>query len=176
MRKTFGIILLTTVLSVVSFADDTSPTATLKVDLATVVSEGTVLPVNGVSTAGQPDEAALAVFAKQGYTTVIDIRGENENRGLDEAAVVADLGMEYVNFPIAGADAINFDNARTLAAMIKAADGPVLVHCGSANRVGALLALEKSIEGASDAEALEFGTKAGMSSLKPVVEKLLSEQ
>ena len=175
MRITFGIMLLAAVLSAVSFADETLPAATLKVDLATVVSEGTVRPVDGVSTAGQPDEAALAVFAKQGYTTVIDIRGEYENRGLDEAAVVADLGMEYVSFPIAGADAINFENARTLADLIKAADGPVLVHCGSANRVGALLALDKSTAGASDSQALEYGTKAGMTSLKPTVEKILKD-
>ena len=42
--------------------------------------------------------------------------------------------------------------------------------------MGALLALDKSIAGASDAEALEFGANAGMSSLKPVVEKILAEQ
>ena len=50
----------------------------LKVDLDQVVELGTVSPVNGVTSAGQPDEAALQVFADVGYVAVIDIRGADE--------------------------------------------------------------------------------------------------
>ena len=48
--------------------------SSLKVDLAAVVESGKVEPVDGLSTAGQPDEAALKVFADNGYAVVIDLR------------------------------------------------------------------------------------------------------
>jgi uncharacterized protein (TIGR01244 family) len=132
------------------------------VDLETVVRVGNVVPVAGITTAGQPDAAALGIFAEQGYKTVIDIRTEPEDRGMDEATVIGDLGMEYIVFPIDKPEAINFDNARELTRLIAESEGPVLVHCGSSNRVGALFALQKSLDGADDEVALEYGREAGM--------------
>ena len=147
----------------------------LKVDLATVVSTGVVVPVDGMTSAGQPDETAFGIFAEQGYTTVIDLRTAGEDRGMDEAKVVEGLGMEYISLPI-GRDDINFDHARSLDQLIEEADGPVLVHCGSANRVGALLALSKSLDGADNENALDYGKKGGMTSLESTVKKALSEE
>ena len=154
---------------------DTDTAPELKVDLATVVSTGVVIPVDGMTSAGQPDEAALGIFAKQGYTTVIDLRTEGEDRGIDEAEVVDGLGMEYISLPI-GRDDINFGSARSLDILISEADGPVLVHCGSANRVGALLALSKSLDGADNETALEHGRKGGMTSLESKVKQALTEK
>ncbi len=141
-----------------------------------VVADGVVNPVDGISSAGQPDAAALEVFAKQGYTTIIDLRTEGENRGLDEEAVVADLGMTYINFPIAGGDAISFENARELDKLLGEVDGPVLLHCGSANRVGALLALRESLGGATDEDALEYGRAGGMTRLEKRVMDVLDSE
>lgn len=157
----------------VGAADEVAPDAPLKVDLDTVVKSGMVHPVDGITAAGQPDEAALKVFAEQGYTTVIDLRTEGEDRGLDEATAVRELGMSYVLLPI-GRDSINFENAKALDKLIAEAGGPVLVHCGSANRVGALLALRKSLAGADDATALEYGKEGGLTSLEAQVKELLS--
>ena len=154
---------------------DTDKDPKLKVDLAAVVSTGVVVPVDGMTSAGQPDEAALGVFASQGYTTVIDLRTEGEDRGIDEAEVVERLGMKYVALPI-GRDDINFDSAQMLDLLIEEADGPVLVHCGSANRVGALLALSKSMDGADDEAALEYGRNGGMTGLEARVKEVLTEE
>jgi len=159
----------------VSWADEIAQDSPLKVDLDTVVSTGTVHPVDGITSAGQPDEAALRVFAEQGYTTVIDLRTEGEDRGFDEATTVNSLGMRYVPLPI-GRDSITFENARALDKLIEDADGPVLVHCGSGNRVGALLALRKSLAGADDASALEYGKEGGLTSLEGQVKELLSTE
>ncbi len=156
-----------------TFADEVVKDSPLKVDLAAVVSSGAVQPVDGMTSAGQPDEAALKVFAEQGYTTVIDLRTEGEDRGMDEAAVVEALGMNYVILPI-GRDSISFDSARSLDKLIADAAGPVLVHCGSANRVGALLALRKSLDGADDDTALAYGREGGMTSLESQVKEVLS--
>jgi uncharacterized protein (TIGR01244 family) len=161
-------------LTVSSLAEDTDNHARLKVDLDIVVSTGEVTPVDGITSAGQPDEAGFKVFAEQGYTTVIDLRTAGEDRGLDALAVVESLGMEYVLLPI-GRDGITFDNARKLDELIEAAEGPVLVHCASANRVGALLALRKSLAGADAETALQYGREGGMTGLEGRVKEALSE-
>ena len=181
MPKKLLLLVLVTVLSAAACVENsttetrTSTETTLKVDLETVVRVGNVVPVNGVTTAGQPDVAALSIFAEQGYRTVIDIRTEPEERGMDEAAVINDLGMEYVLFPIDKPEAINFDNARELSRLIEESEGPVLVHCGSSNRVGALFALQKSLDGADDEVALEYGREAGMTRLEGRVKEVLSK-
>lgn len=175
-HRQISVMVLAAVLATAASASESDPVLTLKVDLQEVTSTGEVAPVNGVTTAGQPDAAALAVFAKQGYKTVIDLRSPRENRGLDEETAVDGLGMKYINLPIAGLDAINFDSARKLDELIANADGPVLVHCGSANRVGALLALSKSLDGESDEAALEYGRAGGMTRLESRVKEVLAEK
>lgn len=151
-------------------SDDT--VTTLKADLADVVRQGKVEPVDGLTTAGQPNEAAFGVFAENGYRVVIDLRTEKENRGLDEPAVVRGLGMEYVSMPI-DYDDITFDKARELGDLLDRYDEPVLLHCASANRIGALLALDTYAE-TGDAElALERGREAGLKGLEKTVRKLL---
>jgi uncharacterized protein (TIGR01244 family) len=147
----------------------------LKVNLQTVVSNGEVRPVDGISAAGQPDAAAFKVFADSGYAAVIDLRTERENRGLDEEAVVEGLGMDYVLMPIADTAAINFDNARRLDELLKKYDEPVLIHCGSSNRVGALLALRESLNGADDEGALQAGRDGGLTGLEGRVVEVLGE-
>ena len=163
-------LLLTGVFAMAAFAED------VKVDLQAVVASGDVAPVDGISTAGQPDEAALKVFAERGYAAVIDLRTAQENRGLDEQAVVAGLGMDYRLLPIADPSEINFDNARRLDELLQQYDAPVLIHCGSANRVGALLALRASLNGADDESALQAGKDGGLTGLEQRVREALSEQ
>ncbi len=145
----------------------------LKADLDTIVSTGVARPVNGITPAGQPDEAALEVFAANGYAAVIDLRTEDEPRGLDEQAAVEGLGMDYVRLPI-GSDGITFENAKSLDALIDRYEGPVLVHCASSNRVGALLALRASLDGADDEAALEIGRAGGLQSLEEQVREALA--
>ena len=151
---------------------DGSPT---KVDLQQVLATGEVTPVKGMTPAGQPDAATLKVFAENGYAAVIDLRTAGEDRGLDEQAVVEELGMTYVAMPV-GRHGITFENAQALDKLLAEFDEPVLLHCGSSNRVGALLALRASIKGADDDEALQIGRKAGLTSLEPAVRGALKSK
>lgn len=155
-------------------ADDAnlSVVSTLKADLKAVTELGQVQPVDGVTTAGQPDEANLKVFADNGYVAVIDLRTSGENRGFDEPAVVESLGMDYINFPI-GRDGVTFENARTLEDILVRYDQPVLVHCGSANRVGALFALNTFRHTEDTEKALEAGRAAGLTGLESTVKEVL---
>jgi len=136
----------------------------LKVDLDAVVKLGEVHPVDGITASGQPSEASFKVFAENGYAAVIDLRTAGEDRGLDEPAVVEALGMDYISLPI-GRDGITTDNAIVLGRLIEGYDEPVLVHCASANRVGALMAL-KAFSDTGDAEfALDVGRAGGVTRL-----------
>jgi len=151
---------------------DLSAVSSLKVDLVAVVELGEVKPVDGVTSAGQPDEAGFSVFAEEGYVAVIDLRTAREDRGLDEPAVVEALGMEYVSMPIALSD-ITIEKAEELATLLKQYDEPVLVHCASANRVGALFALQ-AFSDTGDADlALELGRAGGMTRLEGAVKEAM---
>ena len=146
----------------------------IHVDLDDVIAAGKVESVDGMTSSGQPDEKALKVFADSGYSFVIDMRGPDENRGMDdfEGAVEA-AGMQYLAFPVVGAEQVSFETAAKLDEVLQGIDGPVLMHCGSGNRVGAVLALRQSLNGAADEESLEFGKDAGMTRLEPRVREVL---
>lgn len=174
MIKRLTLILCLALAGTVAVADESrlSAVSTLKVDLDAVVEHGQVTPVNGITTAGQPDAASLKVFAESGYVAIIDLRTEGEDRGLDEPAVAEALGMDYINFPI-GRDGITFENAKTLEDILVRYDQPVLVHCRSANRVGALFALNVYRETEDVETALEAGRAAGLTGMESTVKKVL---
>ena len=123
---------------------------------------------------GQPDQEILKMAGDAGYAAVVDLRTDSEDRGLDEAAAVEALHMRYVRLPIAGADDVTFENAARLDEILAGIDGPVLLHCASGNRVGALFALRASRAGASDEEALEVGKAAGLTRLEATVRERLA--
>jgi uncharacterized protein (TIGR01244 family) len=95
-------------------------------------------PEPGLLAAGQPTAEDLAEVAAAGYKTVLDLRAPGEDRGFDEPALVRELGLTYVNLPFVTAelDAATLDRFREL---LRTAERPVLVHCGTSNRVGAAL-------------------------------------
>ena len=132
-------------------------------------------PAVGITAAGQPGAQGLRELADDGYAAVIDLRTAGEDRGINEQGLVESLGMDYVSLPIAGRGAINLENARKLNEILDKYDEPVLVHCGSSNRVGALFALREKLNGANDEDALNFGKSAGMTSLESTVKTKLAE-
>lgn len=167
-------ILLGIACAVTAQAQEESSVNRVYVDLAEVVAKGKVEPVDGISSAGQPDETALQVFADSGYVAVIDMRGPNENRGIEDfPAAVEKKGMDYIAFPITSPQQFSFDTASELDKILSGIDGPVLLHCGSGNRVGAVLALRESLKGASDDEAMQYGRDAGMTGLEPTIRQVL---
>jgi uncharacterized protein (TIGR01244 family) len=133
-------------------------------------------PLAGITTAGQPTAEQLAAAAAAGYKSVIDLRTPSENRGMaDEKATVEGLGMSYVNLPVDGAGGVSYANAAALDELLRNAEQPVLLHCASANRAGALLALRAKLEGADDDTALALGVAGGVTGLKATVEERLAQ-
>jgi uncharacterized protein (TIGR01244 family) len=127
--------------------------------------------------AGQPSVEDLAQAAAQGIRTVINLRGPEEAVAFDERAEVQRLGLRYVSLPIAGAQQLTRATIRTFASELEHArrEGPVLIHCGTGNRVGAAIALQRGwIEGRNAHDALASGRSAGLAGLEPVVANLLA--
>lgn len=146
------------------------------VDVTDVPTTGAADGAAGIASAGQPDAAALEAFAAAGYVAVIDLRGVGEDRGLDEPAVAERFGLEYISLPIPSAVAVTFENADKLDRLLARIDGPVLVHCASGNRVGALLALRESRSGADDEQAVAYGRQAGLTRLESVIRQRLADK
>lgn len=132
-------------------------------------------PKPGLYTAGQPAADQWRGIAETGVTTVINLRPDAELEGRDVRAEVDAAGMRYIQLPVAGAQDITGANADALAQALKEADGPVLVHCASGNRVGALLALGAARSGTPVEEAIAFGKSAGLGSAETVVRQRLDE-
>ncbi len=143
------------------------------VDPITLVENGK-MPMEGVLTGGQPTDEQFAALRDAGFATVINLRQPSERGNRDEAEMIAELGMAYVSIPVDGKAGLTEENAAALAAALDGAAGPVLLHCGSGNRVGALLALKAFwLDGASAEEALELGIAGGVTRLEPTVRELL---
>jgi uncharacterized protein (TIGR01244 family) len=135
-------------------------------------------PEPGVMTAGQPTGEQVQLLAEDGYKTILDLRTPAEPRGFDEVEAARQNGLAYVNVPVNPATLDQATIDRFLAAM-KKAQKPVLIHCSTATRVGALwyawLVLEN---GNSPATALNQARAAGLRSpeLTAKIEKLVAER
>jgi uncharacterized protein (TIGR01244 family) len=137
-----------------------------------------VLPEEGALISGQPDEKVLDALADRGYVAVIDLREPDEDRGMSEAEEVKSRGMHYIALPVNTGSGINFENADKLESLLDSIDGPVLVHCGSGNRVGALFALTEFQKGGSIDASIDAGKAAGLTRLESRVRTVMeaSEQ
>ena len=135
-------------------------------------------PVPGVMASGQPTGEQLQLLAEDGYHTIIDLRPADEPHGFDEPAAAKDNGLTYVNVPVTPATLGQATIDRFLDAM-RDARKPVIVHCGTASRVGALfyawLVLEQK---ESPAKALEKARAIGPHHPELIgkVQKLVAER
>ena len=120
-------------------------------------------PLEGVATAGQPEEGHFGRLASAGYRAVIHLRGPGEDRGLDEPEAIRRAGMEYANLPVGYEDVDDETFERFRELMAEPERRPVLVHCASANRVGALLIPYLILdEGMTAEEASRAASRVGL--------------
>lgn len=94
--------------------------------------------------AGQPTEQGLRSLRDQGVTTVVNLRSPPEMARVpfDEAALVKELGMEYVYLPMRGTAELPYSPAavKSFADAMSNAKGKVLLHCTIAWRASHLWA------------------------------------
>ena len=129
---------------------------------------------DGLYSAGQPESRHWPALAAAGLRSVLNLRPAAEQPARDESQEVADAGLVYAALPIADASALGRESAAALDRALRELPAPLLLHCASGNRVGALVALREAWFNGGDAWiALSKGRDAGLAGLEPQVRRLL---
>ena len=113
--------------------------------------------------AGQPAPEDIALMKKKGIKRVITLRTDGEV-DWDEAGRVKQAGIDFVQVPFRLPDSLTdevFDKVRKLLKEPKMT--PALLHCGSANRVGAVWLAHRVLdEGVPVDEAMKEARQVGL--------------
>ena len=96
-----------------------------------------------VACAGATPPQAMAVLRERGFNAVINFRTAGENGATVDAgrAAAEAAGLNYVHIPFRQPAPEIVDSF--LAAVAEPANQPVYIHCGSANRVGAMWLIKR---------------------------------
>ena len=146
-----------------SSADAGAPADEPRLTEATLGSTRNVHVYEQCYLAGQPSEEDLKLAKESGIKTIINLRKPDELK-YDEAAAARELGLTYIHLSFLRVEEMTddfLDRART---QMADAERPVLVHCGSAGRVGALWLIHRALDDglstqAAAAEAREVGLR-----------------
>jgi uncharacterized protein (TIGR01244 family) len=126
---------------------------------------------------GQPTLATLDEAKKQGVTTVINLRTEEENKSVNynAAAETKKRGLSYYSIPIDPRAPLSKETLAQIesAYMSHHKKGEkVIVHCASGQRVGAWFAYHiRTTHGESPEQALHEAEAVGLSSV-PLIEQV----
>jgi uncharacterized protein (TIGR01244 family) len=116
-----------------------------------------------VAGSGAPTDEGIAQLRELGIGVVVDLRVPEEGTAAEKAAVES-AGLVYVSLPITP-ETLSRADVAVLAAILDDADrAPMLLHCGSGNRVGGLWMALRMREGASYDDAEAEGRRAGLRS------------
>ncbi len=97
---------------------------------------------------GQPTKEDLALAKEKGIDIVLTLRGQDEI-DWDEAKFAKDLGLDFKRIAFRSPESLTdevFDETRALLNNAKNDKKDVMVHCGSANRVGAIWLVHRMID------------------------------
>lgn len=121
---------------------------------------------------GQPDAASIERLAKEhSIKTIVNLRAQEEMKKVDfdEPALAGHLGMKYINIPCSPPSMCSAD-VDALAQAIDSTQDPILIHCGSSERVGGLWAAYLVCKkGLNLDDALAKGKAAGLT-MDPIIE------
>lgn len=94
---------------------------------------------------GATTDEAFPALKKQGFVAVINLRQADES-GVDipaSRAAAQAAGLRYIHVPVRGAGPEPAAVDAFLAAVQDRANQPMYIHCGSANRVGAMWLIKR---------------------------------
>jgi len=154
-----------------------TPPAAAQPVAVTVPGMKNAVEVGDLLFGAQPSREALAELKAKGYKTIVSTRGAGE-LPWDEGAVVDSLGLRFASVPMEKpVTAITDDEVARFASLMATEERPMVLHCGSGNRVAGLWAVWLvEYEGVSRDEALSLAEKAGMKGIRPVVEARLNQE
>lgn len=124
-----------------------------------------------IATGGMIYDGGLKELKQNGFATIIDLRTPPEGTEI-EKQLAESSGLAYFNLPVSGSN-ISKEQVIEFASSLASAPKPVLIHCASGNRVGAMWSLYKIAQGKTAEEAFSEGRSIGMRSS---VEELLRKE
>jgi len=101
-----------------------------------------------VGCGGATDPSAMAGLKKEGYVSVINLRlPTEEGANIDAARAAAQTaGLKYIHLPFNAAMPDAKVVSDFLGAVADKSNQPVFIHCGSANRVGAMWMIKRALQ------------------------------
>ena len=132
--------------STASEAGQTSPFFTQDLEPATCGAVERLHTFEGVLLASQPDPEDFELLQRDGLATVVNQRLPEEIE-FDERALVEGLGMTYLEPSFRGVEQLTDDVLDESRAILRDAERPLLLHCASANRVGAVWLAHRMLDG-----------------------------
>lgn len=136
-----------------------------------IVNYSRAAPYVGI--AGRLNGNGVAEAKELGFKLLIDLRRPEEDGVSEEVAAAQELGIAYVNVPLAK-DQSAWDQVTEVERLLENQDNyPILLHCGSANRAGAVWALYRHRQGVPALIAIEEGLAVGLKSREAQVRELL---
>jgi uncharacterized protein (TIGR01244 family) len=125
-----------------------------------------------IATAGLLLDGAVAELKGLGFATILDLRGPEEGTDAERSAVTA-AGLRYLNIPFTAAAVTEAQLVEFARVVEDKGNYPLLIHCHSANRVGAMWTLYRAVRGAPFAMAVAEGRVIG---LQPDRERIVRAQ
>ena len=159
-------------LSLLAACTHTTPAKVAQLEPYTCGSMQRLHTIDGIYLGSQPAQADLTQAKEAGIKTVVSLRHTAEVKDWDEAAWVREQGLLWIQIPWNGPEQLTDEIIDRSRETLRSAEKPMLVHCGSGNRVGAVwiafrvldegVALEAAVTEAKTIglKTLEFETKA----------------
>ncbi|MCO5126331.1 MAG: protein tyrosine phosphatase family protein [Rhodobacteraceae bacterium] len=114
-----------------------------------------------VGTGGLIDPTGMPILKGLGFKTVVNLNTADEG-ATAEAALAEQAGFAYINIAVP-TKAPTAEQVAEFAKIVEdPANYPILVHCESSNRVGALWALYRASTGVPPMVAVEEGRAVGL--------------
>jgi uncharacterized protein (TIGR01244 family) len=114
-----------------------------------------------IATAGVLRGGAVAELKGFGFTAILDLRTPPEGTELEQRAALA-AGVRYFNIAIGAAPVAEAQLVEFAKIVEDKSNHPLLIHCQSANRVGAMWTLYRAVRGAPFATAVTEGRSIGL--------------
>ncbi|MCA9147900.1 MAG: hypothetical protein KDA92_01310 [Planctomycetales bacterium] len=166
MRSIFQIYATCAVFCLATLSVTTIHAEDAKLSAAKLGSTKNVHVCGGTYLCGQPSVEDLKLAKQRGVDVILTLRADGEIDWNEESAT-KQLGMDYVCIPFRAPDSLTdevFDQTRKLLIDAGKDDKAVMMHCGSANRVGAIWMVHRVLDHGIDlktaqAEAKEVGLR-----------------
>ncbi len=182
--RTFAAALLTASVLLTACASEPAPeptpeaqpaiTADMSESLLALDIPNMTQPTDDLLCAGQLSPDQMDALQSMGFASFISLRQATEKGAGWEEEHAMSTSANFQRLPVAGAAGIDEATSRTLATVLETTAKPVVLYCGSSNRVGALLALKAfHVDNQPPEAALTFGKSAGLTKLEPLAREKL---